>query len=161
MSTAAFTHVWCVFLNVPCLMLQLEVRFLPHSLCRWTGLFEGCEFHAVKHSKQTWRNPRIEVICFPGSLVLEPQGMLDSVSSAGKAALPAAPSFFGYFQMISTCCCSTPRSWSERITGTTCWSWDSTSPCSCGSPWTSGGRWRPMFPVSLVLRNSLTFSDGH
>lgn len=41
-------------------------------------------------------------ICFPGSLVLESQGMLGSVSSAGKAALPAAPCFIGYFQMIST-----------------------------------------------------------
>lgn len=47
------------FLNVPCLILQLEVRFLPHILCRWTGLFEGCEFHAVTNSKQAWRNPRI------------------------------------------------------------------------------------------------------
>lgn len=33
------------------------------------------------------------VACFPGSLVLEPQGMLGSVSSAGKEALPAAPPF--------------------------------------------------------------------
>lgn len=54
--------LFIVFLNAHCLILQLEVLFLPHILCRWTGLFDGCEFYGVKHSKQTWR--KWEVMLF-------------------------------------------------------------------------------------------------
>lgn len=43
-----FLHLpFHLFLTARCLIPQLEVLFLPHILCIWTGLFDGREFHGV------------------------------------------------------------------------------------------------------------------